>query len=106
MIKTVAEDFALLDRGPEEENRFVVIENVKVDENGHFVGGIDTHRILSSEAVKKGATRIEHSDCVDISGGGQIAANDKILYFNGGDKMLTDPDAPMTIFLEREGLLK
>ena len=106
MTRKVQKDFALLDRGAEEENRFVVIEDITVDDNGNFAGGIDIGKVMSNEAVKNGAVRINHSDCVDMSNGGQRSYNDNISYFNGGD--LYDPDTviPEKIqFLVDEGLL-
>ena len=106
MSKHFVTDFALFDKGEGENPRFVVIEGVEVDENGRFVGGIDPARIMADEAVKNGATRIPHSNCVDISGGGADAADDRILYFNGGDAYIPSADSEMDRFLVEEGLLK
>ena len=108
MSKTLhfVKDFALFDKGIGEENRFVVIEGVDVDENGHFVGGIDPEKILADEAVKNGATRIPHSNCVDATGGGIVSADDRILYFNGGDAYIPSEESEMDRFLIKEGLLK
>jgi len=107
MIKTIQKDFAVLDRGAEEKNRFIVIEDVKVNDEGKLVGGIDAGKIMSNEAIKNGATRINHSDCVDISRGGAKSFNDNITYYNGGDKYDTQTAIPEKIdFLVKEGLLE
>jgi hypothetical protein len=87
---TVIKDIALLDKGVGEINRFVAIEGVSVDE----YGSLTPHslqlakRALSNEAVRKGAVRINQSDCVDMSGGLE-ASDDMVMAFNGGDIIYT-----------------
>ena len=106
MKKHFVKDIAILDRGYGEENRFVAIEGVEVDENGQFVRGIDPGKIMADEAVRKGATRIPHSNCVDTSGGGVLSADDRILYFNGGEVYYASEKSELDRFLLKEGLLK
>jgi len=104
-MRKVEKDFALLDRGAEEDHRFVVIEDIEVDDNGHLLSGIDVSKVLSDEAVKDGATRIPHSNCVDTSTGGRQSANDVISVWNGGDSYVAG-DSAQDLFLISEGLLK
>ncbi len=83
----VIKDIAILDRGVGNRDRFLAIDNVNVDD----YGSLDpkslkaVKRSLSNEAVKLGATRINQSDCIDISSGGIEASDDMISAFNGGD---------------------
>ena len=87
----VLKDIAILDRGRGEENRFVAIDGVNVDE----YGALDPQsleaakRALSNEAVKAGATRIHQSNCVDMGRGGLRASNDMVVAYNGGDVVYT-----------------
>ncbi len=83
----VLKDIAILDRGVGNSNRFVAIDGVSVDEYGSLdpISLKAVKRSLSNEAVKLGATRINQSDCIDISSGGVEASDDMILAFNGGD---------------------
>ena len=87
---TVVRDIALLDKGVGESNRFVAIEGVQVDEYGSLSQQSlqAAKRALSNEAVRKGAVRINQSDCVDMSGGLE-ASDDMVLAFNGGDIIYT-----------------
>jgi len=86
----VSQDIAILDRGVGNENRFVAIEGVTVDE----YGALDAQslraakRALSNEAIKNGAVRIYQSDCVDITGGLE-ASDDMIVAFNKEDIIYT-----------------
>ena len=81
----VKEDFALLDKGLEERNPFVLITDVEVDDNGELVDPLLGARVMSNEAVRKGAIRINQSDCVDMDNALE-AYNDQVVVFNGGDK--------------------
>jgi len=99
-------DFAIFDKGTGEENHFVVIEDIDVDDNGRLVGGLDTGKLMADEAVKNGATRIPHSNCVDITGGGQMSADDRVMVFNGGDAYIPSEESELDRFLVKEGLLK
>ncbi|GEM_PF-5708820 len=87
----VLKDIAILDRGRGEENRFVAIDGVTVDE----YGALDARsleaakRALSNEAVRRGATRIHQSNCVDIDSGGVEASDDMVVAYNGGDIVYT-----------------
>jgi len=80
----IKEDFGLLDKGAEETNPFVLITGLKVDDNGEAIDPLLGARVMSNEAVRKGAVRINESDCVDIDNALE-AYNDKLLVFNGGD---------------------
>jgi hypothetical protein len=81
----IVKDFALLDKGIGEENPFVIIEGAVVNDNGSLVDPQLGRKAMSNEAVRKGATRINASDCVDITTGGSEAYDDKVIVFNGGD---------------------
>ncbi len=87
----VLRDIAILDRGVDNINRFVAIDNVSVDNYGSLdqISLKAAKRALSNEAVKLGATRINKSDCIDISSGGVEASDDMIVAFNGGDVTYT-----------------
>ena len=87
---TVVQDIALLDKGVGEINRFIAIEGVSVDEYGSLTPSSlqAAKRALSNEAVKKGAIRINQSNCVDMEGGLE-ASDDMVLAFNGGDIIYT-----------------
>ncbi len=86
----ILKDIAILDRGVGETNRFVAIEDVSVDEYGSLSPSSlqAAKRALSNEAVRKGAVRINQSDCVDMSGGLE-ASDDMIVAFNGDDIIYT-----------------
>lgn len=86
----VLKDIAILDRGVGEDNRFVAIEDVIVDEYGSLSSASlqAAKRALSNEAVKNGATRINQSNCVDMSGGLE-ASDDMIVAFNENDIIYT-----------------
>jgi hypothetical protein len=81
----IVKDFALLDKGIGEENPFVIIEGAVVNDNGSLADPQLGRKVMSNEAVRKGATRINASDCVDITTGGSEAYDDKVIAFNGGD---------------------
>ncbi len=87
----VLHDVAILDRGPGEENRFVAIDGVEVDEYGALSPKSlqAAKKALWAEAVRKGATRIPESLCVDIDSGGVEASDDMIVAYNGGDIVYT-----------------
>ena len=86
----VLKDIAILDRGVGEQNRFLAIDGVNIDE----YGALDAKslkaakRALSNEAVKNGAIRIHQSDCVDMSSSLE-ASDDMIVSFNGSDIIYT-----------------
>jgi hypothetical protein len=86
----ISKDLALLDKGVGESNRFIAIDGVEVDEYGSLSPQSLqlAKRALSNEAVKKGAVRINQSDCVDMSGGLE-ASDDMVMAFNGGDIIYT-----------------
>ena len=86
----VLKDIAILDRGVGEDNRFVAIEDVSVDEYGSLSPQSlkAAKRALSNEAVKNGATRINQSDCVEMSNSLE-ASDDMIVAFNGDDIIYT-----------------
>ncbi len=86
----ILKDIAILDRGVGTENRFVAIEDVSVDEYGSLSHESlkAAKRALSNEAVKNGATRINQSDCVDMSRGLE-ASDDMIVAYNGNDIIYT-----------------
>ena len=86
----ILKDIAILDRGVGTENRFIAIEDVSVNEYGSLSPQSfkAAKRALSNEAVKNGATRINQSDCVDMSGGLE-ASDDMIVAFNGNDIIYT-----------------
>jgi len=80
----ILKDFAILDKGPEEENPFVIVEDVVVNADGSLADPDLGAKVMSNEAVRKGATRINGSDCVEIDP--ELKSyNDKIVAFNGGD---------------------
>jgi hypothetical protein len=87
----VLKDIAILDRGRGEENRFVAIDGVSVDEYGALSARSlqSAKRALSNEAVRAGATRIHESNCVDIDSGGSEASDDMVVAYNGGDIVYT-----------------
>lgn len=87
----VLKDIAILDRGVGEENRFVAIDGVTVDEYGALSPESleAAKRALSNEAVRLGATRIHESNCVDIDSGGMAASDDMVVAYNGGDIVYT-----------------
>jgi hypothetical protein len=106
----VVADIAILDKGPEENSsRFVAIEGVNVDEYGSLdKRSLDAvKKALSLEAVKRGATRINQSDCVDLSTGGAQASNDMIAAYNGGDIIYSSAEYGFEIekFMIHEKLL-
>jgi ribosomal 50S subunit-recycling heat shock protein len=86
----ISKDIALLDKGVGERNRFVAIEDVDVDEYGSLSPQSlqSAKRALSNEAVRKGAVRINQSNCVDMSGGLE-ASDDMVMAFNGRDIIYT-----------------
>jgi len=87
----VLKDIAILDRGRDEENRFVAIDGVRVDDYGSLAPQSleAAKRALSNEAVRKGATRIHESNCVDMESGGLEASDDMVVAYNGGDIVYT-----------------
>ncbi len=87
----VAKDIAILDRGVGEDNRFVAIDGVDVDEYGSLSKQSlkAVKNALSNEAVRKGAVRINQSNCIDIDSGGAEASDDMIVAYNGGDVVYT-----------------
>ncbi len=86
----VSQDIAILDRGVGNDNRFVAIEGVTVDEYGALdaTSLSAAKRALSNEAVKNGAERIHQSNCVDMSKGLE-ASDDMIVAFNKEDIIYT-----------------
>lgn len=80
----IVRDFALLDKGAEAKNPFVIVEGVHVDDNGHLVEQDLGNRVMSTTAVAEGAIRINESDCVDIGNHFEII-NDQLIAYNGGD---------------------
>ena len=87
----VTNDIAILDKGAGEENRFLAIDGVVVDEYGSLSKeSLEiAKRALSNEAVRKGAVRINQSNCIDIQNGGLKASDDMIVAYNGGDVVYT-----------------
>ncbi len=87
----VLKDIAILDRGRGEANRFVAIDGVTVDGYGALSPQSleAAKRALSNEAVRKGATRIHESNCVDMESGGLEASDDMVVAYNGGDIVYT-----------------
>ena len=87
----VLTDIAILDRGVGTSNRFVAIDGVNVDDYGSLdpISLKAVKQALSKEAIKLGATRINQSNCIDISSGGIEASDDMIAAFNGGDVTYT-----------------
>ena len=87
----VLKDIAILDRGRGEENRFVAIDGVTVDDYGSLSPEslLAAKRALSQEAVRKGAVRIHESNCVDMGSGGLKASDDMVVAYNGGDIVYT-----------------
>ncbi len=86
----VLKDIAILDKGVGELNRFVAIEGVDIDNYGALSPQSlrASKRALSNQAVKAGATRINQSDCVDMSNALE-ASDDMIVAFNGDDIIYT-----------------
>jgi len=86
----ITKDIAILDRGIGEFNRFVAIDGVSVDEYGSLTPQSlkAAKRALSNEAVRKGAIRINQSDCVDMSGGFE-ASDDMVVAYNENDIIYT-----------------
>ena len=87
----ILKDIAILDRGVGNENRFVAIEDVTVDEYGSLTPQSlkAAKRALSNEAVKNGAVRINKSDCVDMGSSNLEASDDMIVAFNENDIIYT-----------------
>ncbi len=87
----VVKDIAILDLGAGEKNRFTAIDGVEVDEYGSLSKEslAAAKRALLNEAVQKGASRINQSNCVDIESGGAEASDDMIVAYNGGDVVYT-----------------
>jgi hypothetical protein len=81
----IVKDFAILDKGVGEKNPFVIIEGAVVNADGSLADPQLGRKVMSNEAVRKGATRINASDCIDTSTGGSEAYDDKVVAFNGGD---------------------
>jgi hypothetical protein len=86
----VFQDIAILDKGIGEINRFIAIDGVNIDNYGALSKESlkAVKRALSNEAVKNGATRINQSDCVDMSSNLE-ASDDMIVAYNGGDIIYT-----------------
>ncbi len=86
----VSKDIAILDRGVGNNNRFVAIEGVSVDEYGSLSPQSlkAAKRALSNEAVKNGAVRINQSDCVDMETNLE-ASDDMIVAYNENDIIYT-----------------
>ena len=86
----ILKDVAILDRGVGNENRFVAIEGVSVDNYGSLSPQSlkAAKHSLSNEAVKNGAARINQSDCVDMTGSFE-ASDDMIVAFNENDIIYT-----------------
>ncbi len=105
----VIKDIAILDRGVDNIERFVAIDGVNVDDYGSLdpISLKAVKRSLSAEAVKLGATRINQSDCIDISSGGVEASDDMIVAFNGGDITYTSMQSGFAIekFMIQQHLL-
>jgi len=80
----VERDFGLLDKGVGEENPFVLVTGIEVNSEGSVVDVDMVHKVLSNEAVRKGATRVNGSDCVDIGNHFEVA-DDTFIGYNGGD---------------------
>ena len=95
----VLKDIAILDRGHEEENRFVAIDGVVVDD----YGSLDEQslqaakRALSAEAAKHGAVRIHQSNCVDMGESDLEASDDMVVAYNGGDVTYTSMQSGFAI---------
>jgi hypothetical protein len=104
----VVKDIAILDRGVGEDNRFVAIEGVSVDEYGSLTSTSlkAAKRALSNEAVKNGAVRINQSDCVDMSSGLE-ASDDMVVAYNENDIIYTSLQSGFAIekFMIRNELL-
>lgn len=103
----VVRDIAILDKGVDTIDRFVSIEDIEVDRLGRTKDIEVIKKALSSLAVQEGATRINLSNCVDISEGGAVARDDQILVFNGGDIIYTSLQSGLSYekFMIKEGLL-
>jgi len=80
----IKQDVMLLDTGSENRNPFVLVTGVEVDDTGSLVDKDLASKAMASEAVQRGATRINNSDCVDL-GGDLSPYNDEVVVFNGGD---------------------
>ena len=104
----VVKDIAILDRGVGEDNRFVAIEGVSVDDYGSLnpTSLKAAKRALSNEAVKNGAVRINQSDCVDMSSGLE-ASDDMVVAYNENDIIYTSLQSGFAIekFMIRNELL-
>jgi len=105
----VIKDIAILDRGIGNRDRFLAIDGVNVDDYGSLdpISLKAVKKSLSAEAVKLGATRIDQSDCIDISTGGIEASDDMIVSFNGGDVTYTSMQSGFAIekFMIEQNLL-
>jgi hypothetical protein len=82
----IERDVGILDRGEGAEKRFVAVEGVEVSENGALSNEsrLIVASVMSQEAVKNGATRIELSDCVEVSLN-NASVDDRVYAYNGGD---------------------
>jgi len=109
---TIIADTAILDKGEvkkKDEEQFLAISNVNINDEGSLSpeSMALVKKALSNEAVKMGATRINESDCVDISSGGIEASDDSIYSYNMGDIIITSKHHCSKIekFMIKEGIL-
>jgi hypothetical protein len=100
-----------LQRSFGQPSRFIIIDGL--DENGDgLIDGSEIETVkkaMSAEAVRQGATRINKSDCVDITEGGQVASDDRAYLFDK-DTIIstTETDIPFALihFMEDNGLIE